>query len=291
MTPRTWIRKSRIWPALVWPIAWSALTPVPARAQETMNGESATAPSPGTFVLKEQVHYIRLKVTDGPYQDRGTIEETLLLSSINVGLRKDLSLSLRLPVALRRYEKDRFDRTDQQEGVGDLTLLGKWRFWQEDSGPLNTSRLALLGGIDVRTGDNPFTSDAYSPLLGAACTLIRGRSGFNFSAMWKFTTGGNDFPTFPGESTADFGRGDISYLYRLYPKEFSSETAGAWYAIGEITGYYETNGDRELFLSPSLMYEGRTWALELSLQMPVREEVEHRPEFDFMVMAGLRFSF
>ena len=39
------------------------------------------------------------------------------------------------------------------------------------------------------------------------------------------------------------------------------------------------------------MYEGRTWAFELSLQMPVWEEVDHRPEFDFMVMSGVHFSY
>ncbi len=256
-----------------------------------MSGESATAPSPGAYILKEQIHYFRLKVTDGPYQERGTIEDTMLLSAINVGLRHDLSLSFRVPVAVRRQETDWLNRTDQQEGVGDLTLLGKWRVWQKDSGPLDTTRVALLGGMDIRSGDNPFTSDAYSPLIGAACTVIRGRNGFNFSAMWKVTTGGNDSPTFPGESTADFGRYDVSYLYRLHPKDYSPETKGAWYAIGELNGYYETNGDHEVFLSPGVMYEGRTWALELSLQMPVWEDVEQRPEVDFMVMAGLRFSF
>jgi hypothetical protein len=256
-----------------------------------MSGESATAPSPGTYVLKEQVHFFRLKSSEGAPREHGTIEEAMLLSAINVGLRRDLSLSLRVPVAVRRTETNLPEGTDQEEGVGDLTLLGKWRVWQKDSGPLDTTRVALLGGMDIRSGDHPFTTDAYSPLLGAACTLIRGRNGFNFSAMWKMTTGGNDSPTFPGEGTADFGRYDVSYLYRLTPRDYSPETKGAWYAIGELNGYYETNGDHEVFLSPGLMYEGRTWALELSVQLPVWEEVEERPEVDFMVMGGVRFSF
>jgi len=177
------------------------------------------------------------------------------------------------------------------EGIGDFLILGKWRFWNEDTGPLDTARAALVGGMDVRTGDNPFTADAYSPVVGAAYTQIRGRHGLNLSAMWKVTTGGNDFPVFPGESTADFGKYDVSYLYRLVPRVYSAETRGAWYAIAELNGLYETNGDHELFLSPGLMYEGRTWALEMSLQLPVQESVEHRPDTDYMVMAGVRFSF
>jgi len=84
---------------------WLAGAPI-ALAQETMSGESATQPSPGTVVLKEQFHFFRLNVSDGPARERGTIEETMLLTSLNVGVARDLSLSFRLPVQIRRREFD-----------------------------------------------------------------------------------------------------------------------------------------------------------------------------------------
>ena len=38
------------------------------------------------------------------------------------------------------------------------------------------------------------------------------------------------------------------------------------------------------------MHEGMTCAFELSLQMPVWEDVDHRAEFGFMVMSGVHVS-
>jgi len=262
-----------------------------AHAQEPINAaESATQPSPGHVILKEQFRFHRLDL-HGEQRDRnGDMNEAVLFSTLNIGLRSDWSMSLRFPAAFREREFDATDQTDREEGIGDLTALAKWRFYQNDTGPLDTTRASLFGGAEIRSGDSPFTSDGYNPVLGLACTKIAGRHGFNGSLQWTFTTGGNQEPILAGESTADLFRYDLAYLFRLSPKAYTAETHGALYAVCELNGFYETNGDNELFVAPGLMYEAKTWTAELSVQLPTWQDVEHRADVEFALVAGVRFS-
>lgn len=263
----------------------------PLAAQEPINAaDSATQPSPGHAIFKEQFRYYSLDLRDGPRDRRGDIQDSVFQSTLNIGLLKDVMLSLRAPTVLRDRDFDGMRGDDDAEGVGDLTALAKWRIYRNDSAALDSARLSLLGGAVIRTGDGPFTSDAYNPVLGAAYTQIRGRHGINASLQWTFTTDGNREPIYAGESTADVLRHDLAYLYRLWPAEYTAETHGAFYAVMELNGLYETNGDHEILLSPGLMYEAATWTAELSVQLPALQEISHRAEMDFAVVAGVRFA-
>ncbi len=262
-----------------------------ALAQEPTNAaDSATQPSPGRVILKEQFRYYSLDLHDVPPDRRSDIDESIFLTMVNLGLTTNVALSLHAPVHIRDRTFDLGDKTDQQEGVGDVMAFAKWRVYRNDTGALNTARLSLVGGMQIRSGDSPFTADAYNPIIGAAYTQILGRHGINASLQWMFTTAGNDEPIFPGESTADLFRYDFAYLFRVSPKEYSAETHGALYAVVELNGYYETNGDNELFVAPGLMYEARKWVLELSVQLPTWQQVEHRAETEYALIAGIRLS-
>jgi len=261
------------------------------RAQEPINAtDSATAPSPGHVIFKEQYRFNSMSLKEGPRPRRGDIWDSVLLTTANIGVTRDVSLSLRTPVLFRDRHFDGPISDQRVGGVGDITVLGKWRFYQDDSGPLDTLRLSLAGGIRIRSGDAPFTSDGYDPIVGLAATKISGRHGFNGSLQWLFSTDGNDEPIYPGESLADVLRYDAAYLFRLYPAKYSSETYGALYAVVELNGTYETNGDNELLIAPGLMYEAATWTLELSVQAPVWRDVHHRAEMDYAIVAGIRLS-
>jgi hypothetical protein len=263
----------------------------PVIAQEPINADSATQPSPGHVIIKEQFRFLSLDADSGPRDRRGQTRDYVLQNSIAAGLTSDLSLIVRTPLVARRRAFDLTDRVDREQGVGDVTTLLKWRFYRQDHGPLDTTRIALLGGAEVRTGDGPFTNDAYNAVLGLAATKIAGRHGFNGNLQWTFTTDGVRDPTYPGMSTADLFRYNGAYLYRLWPAKFDQHTsAGAWYAVAELNGAYETNGDNELLLSPGLMYEAAAWTLELSVQVPVWQDIANRPETEYALILGLRFS-
>jgi len=260
-------------------------------AQEPINAaDSATQPSPGHVIFKEQFRFYSLDLDEGRHDRRGEIDDAVFFSTLNIGLRSDWALSLRFPTVFRDREFDQSGRTEREEGIGDLTALAKWRIYQNDTGPLDSARLSLIGGAEIRTGDSPFTTDAYNPVFGVAYTKIVGRHGFNGSLQWTLTTDGNDEPIYAGESTADLFRYDLAYLFRLSPRTYTAETRGALYAVCEINDLYETNGDNELFLSPGIMYEARTWTAELSVQLPTWQEIDHRAETDLAVVAGVRFS-
>jgi hypothetical protein len=274
-----------------WALVAVCCAPGVAFAQEPVNAaDSATQPSPGHAIFKEQFRYYSLDLKQGPFERRGKIKDAVLMSTLNLGLTSDVSLSFRAPVSFRERGLKLSNRTDREAGVGDVTALAKWRIFRDDTGPLDTMRLSLVGGATIRTGDAPFTNDAYNPVLGLAYTQVAGRHGLNGSLQWTFTTGGNKEPIYAGESTADLGRYDLAYLFRLLPKEFTAETPGALYAVCELNGLYETNGDNELFLSPGLMYEASTWTAELSVQLPVWQQIDNRAEAEYGLIAGVRLS-
>lgn len=264
---------------------------LPAAAQEPPNAISATSPSPGHFIFKEQVRYTSFRLDEGRFDRRREIDDVQLRTTLSFGLTPDWSLSLTAPVIFRDERYNFGDRGGRDAGVADLQLLAKWRFWKEDSTALNTKRLALVTGLEMRTGDNPFTGDSYDPILGLAYTQITGRHGLNAAALWTFTTGGVRDAVLPAMSTADLLTADLAYSYRLWPAEYTADTPGALYAIAELNGLYETNGDAQLFVSPAVMWEATQWVLSLSVQVPVWQDLSNRPETDYVLGVELRFSF
>ena len=79
--------------------------------------------------------------------------------------------------------------------------------------------------------------------------------------------------------------------FRLFPEDYGSESRGALYAVAELNGFYGTNGDHEIFLSPGIMYEHFKFTLDATVMIPVYQEVNYRPEEEFMIGIGLRISF
>jgi hypothetical protein len=241
-------------------------------------------------LVKEQFSYISLRMENGPERRQGPIRDSQLLTTVNVGVVRDLSMSFRIPVVFRSREFDRPSRTDRDEGLDDVAVLAKYRFFKLDSGPLDTIRASVIAGVDIRSGDSPFTSDATNPILGLALTQIAGRHGFNASLQWTFTTAGTDQPIYAGETTADVLRYDVAYLYRLYPEQYDAATPGALYAVAELNGIYETSGDNEVFVAPGIMWEAKHWTFEFGVQVPVWRDLSQRARSDYMIMTGLRFS-
>ena len=55
--------------------------------------------------------------------------------------------------------------------------------------------------------------------------------------------------------------------------------------------FYDINGDDEIFVSPGLMYESRTFTVDATIMIPVHQNLEHRAETEFIVGLGARISF
>ncbi len=260
-----------------------------ARAQEAMSTEAATQPSTGAFYIKEQLRFTR-STTDPVGLDRD-INELRAITSIYYGLDTDLAIGAILPLVYRDIDSPQPGVSDNHFGLDDPTLRLKWRFWRHDTGPIDTARLALIADLELPSGDNDLSSRSVDAALTLAYTMIRGRHGLSADLGFKVNTSDDEDGISPGDTSAEALRYDAAYLYRIAPAEYTADTHGAWYIVMEANGLYETSGDNELFLSPGLMYEGRNWALEASVQLPVWQDVEHRPQRDFVVILGLRLFF
>lgn len=253
-----------------------AAAALPAFAQEPINTTAATQPGVGRLAIREQFRYLAIGDLAG-----GETREYQLWSSAFLGLRHDFAIGAQLPLRLLDLSG-----ADDELDLGDVQLLGKWRFHRADTASLDTERASAIVGLQLDTGDGSsltpgFANDSLDPILGAVYTRVAGRHGFNADLMATIATDGD----------ADEFRYDGSWLYRISPAAFAAGTKAAWYAVVELNGRYQTNGDHELLLAPGIMYEARRWTVELSVPMPLAAELDHRPEVDFTIVVGLRLLF
>lgn len=266
--------------------AAALLAAAPALGQEAISTPAATQPSAGRLVLRQQ---FRLDSFEDDSDGGRDIDGFTLWTRLSYGVTGNLSLSLDLPVAVREISRAGGD-DDTDAGLEGPELTAKLRILREDFGPIDTLRLSLLAGL-AAPADDHLGPPGLTPTVGAVATYVHGRHGLNGALRWSFTTDEADDPILPGETLHDLLRADAAYLYRLAPAEYTAQTTGAWYGVLELNTYYETNGDLEMLLAPGLMFEGRQWAAELSVQIPVHQDVDHRPELEYRVIAGLRFLF
>jgi hypothetical protein len=272
-------------------IAAMLLTAAPhAAAQQSYFTPSAAMPSSGVWLMRQTIKFI--DYGDDPTGLDREIEELRYDFLLSYGLTKELAVMADIPVIFRDVDSPRPGVGDDETGFGDAHVMLDWRIWKLDTGPIDTMRLSLMGGLDVPIGDDSLNNGGWDPMIGAAFMSIQDRHGINAAVRFKFNTHDN------GEPAVDVDDGledtlflDAAYLYRLAPADFQAESHGAWYAMVDVNSTYETNGDTELRLAPGIMYEARRWVFEATVQLPVYEELDHRPQLDVLVGLGLRILF
>ncbi len=263
-------------------IACAIALPVSAaHAQESALSLAATQPAKGHFAWREQGRFERYELGSE------TIDQYTIDTRLTYGLSKDIALTLNVPTVLR----DRENGLSDQDGLGDTTLSLKWRFWQHDPAPIDTNRLALYAGLRLPTGTDGLSSDGWDPTIGLIYTKVSGRHGLNAALTYTVTTDGLARPITPGTGEADLLRLETSYLYRIAPAEYQSDTQASWYITLESFVDYETNGDIAWRVAPGLLYEARRFTIELSPIVPVADDVTHRAKLDWGLALGLRVLF
>lgn len=258
-------------------------------AQESIFTPGATQPAVGNYTLRTQ---FRFTSYSGLPEDRAdSLSELSVTNILSLAFTPTLSMDVGIPAIVRHTNSSLAEVDGTDTGFGDLSVGLKWRFWQEDPGPVDTRRLAVFTNLETPTGADPFTSDSWDPTVGLVYMMISGRHGFNQSVSWKFTTGANAEPVGPGEGLSDLVRVDSAYLYRINPATYSEQLQAATYLTAELNGQFETNGDSELFFSPGILYEAPRFALEAGVQIPIWQEVNERAETKFSVILGVRILF
>lgn len=259
-----------------------------AIAQQPTFTPSPVMPGKGVFSIQQLFQY-RDYGEDKTGQNRN-VEDWYSVTNIKYGIRNDLALGVKVPMIYRQLSAPAAG-SGNEEGIGDIEVMASWRFYQNDFGPIDNTRAALLIGTELPTSNPPFGSNGVNPIIGATIMHIQGRNGFNAAARWKFNTDARQNSITPGTGEANVLFYDFAYLYRLEPVKYTMETKASLYGVIELNGIYETNSDNEIFISPSLLYEANQYALELAFQFPVSQSIQNKIETDWTATLGLRFLF
>lgn len=257
-----------------------------ASAQEAMYTNAATMPTAGSVILRQQFHYFEsgLNPETGDKSTRTYQSET----GIQVGL--DVGWSLSVKALAEHTRVDTGSSIDSDDQFASLDVMAKYRFYMHNPGGVDTERAALLFGVRADLED----SANADPHFGAVYTRVMGLHGFNVELHYTHTTGGYADTldnTLGGEGAADAFNYNFAYVYRVFPSVYTAESRGAWYVTAELNGLYETNGDNEIRFSPGLMFEGREFGFEIMAQLPLANDLDHRPEVDWAIGIGVRFLF
>ena len=242
---------------------------------------SATAPSPGVLIPRIQTRALFFE--NGQY----LLEESI---RVEYGLARDLSISAEIPLLQGFFDAPR--PADGEFGVGQADLLAELRVFREDINAIDTIRASVYAGAELPTATAGFGDPSINPCIGGVFSSITGRHGLDFSARYTFVTGdGMANPLLLTDEGDDFANLDAGYAFRIHPVEYGEVREAAWYITVELNSVWTTGGAHELVLSPGLLVEAPTFAIELGAGIPLSEDSGGAPRLDFALLAGLRLLF
>jgi len=246
-----------------------------------LNTDVALTPPEGGWIIRAQWRYSEL--SDDPTPLGRNVDRSVQPITAVHGVTADFSLLATVPII---YREIKFDNQPRQidRGFGDIPVLGKYRFYQKDE-PGVTTRMAAIGGAEIPTFDNAFSSESLDPIIGAVWTHQRKDWWIDWDVLYTFNTA-------DGPDGDDELRADVAYTHRLLGGE--SETIGPWglYAIGEINARYLTDGSTQIFISPGVQYITPNLILEAGVQWPAAQDMKSpRLETDYTAVVSVRFQY
>lgn len=247
----------------------------------------------------------------GAGQELNVSEETL---TGVYGATRDLTLGLTLPIVQKEleFETSAGTRTIHSSGLGDLSLVGVYRFYRRDV-PRATTQFSLIGGLKTPTGSTS-QSDRDAPLLpgntrrrlprplqpgsgswdgivGIAGFQNLDRLSFYGSVQGKLNSEDDNF-RFGNNLHYDFTVDYVTLAERnlFFVLEFNGISAGR----NEENGRNVRNsGGHTLFISPGIEYLPLPYMiLESSVQIPIVQDLNGRqPEKRVSLVFGVRYLF
>ncbi len=248
-----------------------------------INTNAALTPRKGGAIFRLQYHYMEA----GEAGNIMHVNSSSVIGTFVYGVTENLAVMFTAPYINRKVDRfvPRFGRSEaKHNGVGDLTFMLKHRFWQRDDGPGRTLRWAVLGGMNIRSGDSDFSSDSYDPIIGTVFSVRRSGVHFDADLLYQFNTG-------RGRFSQDALRYDASLALRLFSGTTQRDAAWEFNAVAELNGRYVVDGSHEIFLSPGLQLVTEQLVLETSIQLPVFQDLPTgQPETNYRLITGLRFQ-
>ncbi|MFQ6097797.1 MAG: hypothetical protein ACE5O2_08720 [Armatimonadota bacterium] len=273
-------------------VAASALNPGAAWPQAfPINSDVALQPAEGQVLYRAQIRYRNFRV-----ERPGLRSDVWIQANVVVyGWTSRLSTVLAVPLVYRDLRGPAGSKEDF--GVGDAKCLVRYQLWKK-LGYLESRSWTVIGGVEVPSYDDPFSSRSWDPVLGTVYSWRLDRYGFDADVVWQSNT-----PNDRGLEAGDELRYDLAFQRRLWPRKYASDTRWSLVAILGLNGRYQwksTTGAAEVpgtnshqaMLSPGLVLAGRRARYEAGVQIPVTREVgDSAPEDRARAVVGLTLTF
>ncbi len=225
------------------------------------------------------------------------------------GLHRNLTMALTVPYVNRRLRRSG-SPTLRSQGLGDITLSGKYRYYQ-NSEVSKTTEAAILLGLELPTGRTdrrdhgmrlaqPLQpgSGSLDTILGTAFTHIDNRLLINADLFWKINAKADNF------RFGDTYRFDVGAQYRIYPERYERSDQLTVLLIAELNGSYaeqnrlhsvtqRDSGGLKVLASPGIqVIVSETLLFEASLQLPIIQNLHGDAlEQEYGTIIGLRWRF
>lgn len=223
---------------------------------------------------------------------------------LSYALITDATLTLTVPYVNKHFETP--TGTFDASGIGDISLVGKYRFYRRDV-PFGRDQAAFIGGLEFPTGSTSegpglkaapplqLGSGGVDGIVGVAAATTRSWYSIEGSLRAKINSEAKDFK---------FGNVllyDLYLAYQIYPRwptppaqlNFSVEFNGRTFGDNSVDGTKVDTGGTVLFISPGIQYiVTGNLLFETGVQIPIVNDFPSGAlEPDFTVLFGFRFIF
>ena len=194
-------------------------------------------------------------------------------------------------------------------GIGDLRFLFRYTIRQWDR-PQETLRLAPFAGLEVPSGNDDtddslgrlptplqLGSGSWDPIIDTVFSWQTLPWQIDASATYKINTEANDF------EFGDEARIDLSFQYRLFPRELGDGAPSFLYGVMESTLEWRDHnesfgkgdpdsGGTTWYISPGIQYVSKRTVFEAAVQIPVLQNLNGNAlKSDFILTTGFRINF
>lgn len=247
-----------------------------------LNTDVALTPPEGGTIIRTQWRLSEFDSDPTP----ANREVTLNVAPVTVvhGVTSKLTFLTTVPFVRQEVDIGATGAERDESGIADIPLLAKYRFYQKDE-PGQTTRWAAIGGVEVPTHDEPFSSESGDPIVGTVWTYQTKDWWLDWDLLYQSNTG-------EGLDSDDEIRGDVAASYTIIGG--NNETLGPWrlYGIGELNATALTDGSTEVMGSPGFQFITPQWIIEAGVQFPIHEDMETpRLERNFTSVLSVRFQF
>lgn len=269
----------------------AAAFPLPIHAVGINTNVALPIPK-GHFLIRTQVRYTR--ATKDPTGSGNRLHLVQFPNVLIYGITSKTAVFTIFPVIYRDLT---MGTSSKEVGIGDITFFVRQEIFKKDW-VLKTFRIALFGGLEVPSGDSPFSTNSVDFPFGVVASYQSHRQEIDLDLRYKVNTAGS------GVNHGDNLIYNLAYQLRVLPWKLPEtgipnqlnvviEANGKFTRVDRRSGASVANtGGNTIFISPGLQFVTKRVIYEASFQVPVVQDLKGTQlETNWAVNGGLRVQF